>query len=61
MPLPIYLLTFLIPVTYFIEILRGVVLRGSDLFDLWPYVCGLSICCAVILITSVARFRKQLA
>jgi hypothetical protein len=31
MPLPIYLLTFTIPITYFIEILRGVILRGAQL------------------------------
>jgi ribosome-dependent ATPase len=60
MPLPIYLLTYLIPVTYFIEILRGIVLRGADFFDLLPWVVGLTICCAVILILSFTRFRKQL-
>jgi ribosome-dependent ATPase len=61
MPLPIYVLTFAIPVTYFIEILRGVVLRGSDLIDLAPHVAGLAICCVAILSLSVMRFRKQLA
>ena len=60
MPLPIYLLTYLIPVSYFIEILRGIVLRGADLADLLPWVGGLTICCAAILILSVSRFRKQL-
>jgi ABC transporter DrrB family efflux protein len=61
MPLPIYLFTFAIPVTYFIEILRGVILRGADLFDVWPSVAGLVISCAVILSLSVVRFRKQIA
>ena len=61
MPLPIYLLTFAIPVTYFIEILRGVVLRGADFFDLVPSVIGLSVCLAVILALSIARFRKTLS
>lgn len=61
MPAPIYLLSFAIPVTYFIEILRGVVLRGADFVDLIPQVLGLSACSAVILILSVRRFRKQLA
>jgi ribosome-dependent ATPase len=60
MPLPIYLVTFAIPVTYFIEILRGIVLRGAGFLDLVPMVEGLIICCAVVLTISVTRFRKQL-
>ena len=61
MPLPIYILTFSIPVTYFLEILRGIVLRGADFIDLLPHVIGLIICCLVILGLSLSRFRKQLA
>ncbi len=61
MPFPIYLLTFALPATYFLEMLRGVVLRGADLIDLLPQVGGLAACCAVILIASLLRFRKQLA
>jgi ABC-type multidrug transport system permease subunit len=53
-------ITFAIPVTYFIEILRGIVLRGADFLDLVKPVIGLSICCAVILLLSIFRFRKQL-
>ncbi len=60
MPQVIYFLTFAIPATYFIEILRGVVLRGSDFLDLIPSVAGLGICCVVILFLSIFRFRKQL-
>ena len=60
MPLPIYLVTFAIPVTYFLEILRGLILRGAGWLDLWPHIAGLSACCAVVLTLSVARFRKQL-
>ena len=61
MPLLIQLLTYLIPVTYFIEILRGIVLRGADFFDLAGWVIGLAVCCLVILMLSLARFRKQLS
>lgn len=61
MPYPIYLASFAIPATYFLEILRGIILRGADFYDLIPQVIGLSICCVVILALSLARFRKQLA
>lgn len=60
MPLPIYLLSFAIPVTYFLEVLRGIVLRGADLQDLLPQVAGLIACGVVIFGLSLARFRKQL-
>jgi ABC transporter DrrB family efflux protein len=61
MPLLIYLVTFAIPVTYFIEILRGVVLRGADFVDLIPSVVGLAVCGAVILGLSITRFRKTIS
>jgi ribosome-dependent ATPase len=60
MPFPIYVLTFTIPVTYFIEILRGIVLRGADFLDLVPSIIGLSICGSVVLAMSVLRFQKRL-
>ncbi len=60
MPGPIYIVSFAIPVTYFIEILRGVILRSADLADLWSHIFGLAICCVVILTLSVSRFQKQL-
>ncbi|NOX56030.1 MAG: ABC transporter ATP-binding protein/permease [Planctomycetes bacterium] len=60
MPLPIYLISCLLPVTYFLEILRGIVLRNADVLDLMSPTVSLAVCCAVILTLSVARFRKQL-
>ncbi len=60
MPTPIRAVTYLLPVTYFVEILRGVILRNADFIDLSPYVAGLAICCTVILTLSITRFRKQL-
>jgi len=60
MPSLIYALTFAIPVTYFLEILRGIVLRGADFQDLAPHAAGLAACFGVVFAISVARFRKQL-
>jgi ABC transporter DrrB family efflux protein len=61
MPFIIYAITFAIPVTYFIEILRGVVLRGADFIDLVPSVVGLAVCGTVILGLSITRFRKTIS
>jgi ABC transporter DrrB family efflux protein len=61
MPTPIYGLTFAIPATYFLEILRAIVLRGADMTDVLPSVIGLIVCTIAILTLSLTRFRKQLA
>ncbi|RMG38149.1 MAG: ATP-binding cassette domain-containing protein [Planctomycetota bacterium] len=60
MPAAVYLLTFGIPVTYFVEILRGIVLRGATAADLAPSVGGLAAMTVLILAISLSRFRKQL-
>ncbi len=60
MPLPVYLISFCIPVTYFLEILRGVILRGATAADLVPQIAGLAACFTLILTLATLRFRKQL-
>ena len=60
MPTPMYVLSFMIPATYFIEILRGIILRAATFADLLGPIVGMTVCCVVILSLSVARFRKQL-
>jgi ABC transporter DrrB family efflux protein len=61
MPTPIYWLTFVLPATYFIEILRGIILRGAPAQDLLVPIVGLSCCCVVVLAAAIARFQKRLA
>ena len=60
MPLIIYLFSHLLPVTYFIEILRGIIIRGAEVRALLPHVAGLLTCLVVVLTLSITRFRKQL-
>jgi len=60
MPFLIYLPSNLLPVTWYIQILRGVILRGADFHDLIRPTIALCLCGAVILSISLARFRKQL-
>lgn len=61
MPGPIWIFTFAIPVTYFLEILRGIILRGANFMDLLPDIAGLAICTVTLLTISVLRFRKRLS
>ncbi|MCL2647243.1 MAG: ABC transporter permease [Phycisphaerales bacterium] len=60
MPLPIYALSFVLPVTYFLEILRGIILRAADFQDLLPHIVGLTACCVLLLALAIRRFRKTL-
>jgi ribosome-dependent ATPase len=60
MPLPIYALTFLIPATYYIEILRGIIIRGADLATLWDEALVLAAMSVALVTLSVLRFRRTL-
>ena len=60
MPFIIYLISCVLPVTYFIEILRGIVLRGADFHLLLPHIFGLLICLVVVLGLSLTLFKKQI-
>jgi ABC-2 type transport system permease protein len=54
-------LSRLIPARYFIEVLRGVVLRGAPLTDLWEPIAWLVFYTVLIIGLAVARFRKTAA
>jgi len=60
MPQAVQWLTYLNPVRYFMEIVRGVFLQGAGLNTLWPQVTALAVFGVVILSLSVQRFHKQL-
>lgn len=61
MPLPIYIIGQLIPATYFIEILRGIILRGAGFQDLWMNGLVLGVMGIALLTISARRFQKTLA
>ena len=60
MPEPIRWISALNPQRYFIDILRGVFLKGSGPDVLWPNMVALFVLGGVILAGSVLRFRKTL-
>lgn len=60
MPLPVQYLTLLNPVRYFLEICRGVFLKGSGVDVLWPQLAALTVFGTAILWFSARRFHKRL-
>ncbi len=48
----------IIPARYFIEVLRGIILRGAGLAELWRPVAWLSFYTVLIIGLAVARFKK---
>jgi len=61
MPRVIQPLTYLIPLRYFVIILRGIFLKGVGLETLWPHALGLLVWGVVILTLAVLRSSKRLA
>jgi ABC-2 type transport system permease protein len=54
-------LTWLNPVRYYVEVLRGVLLKGASLGDLWRQVLLLAAFGAGVLTVAARRFRKTAA
>jgi len=55
-----YYAGYLLPVTYFLEIVRGIILKGAGLITLWPWVWPMVFFSVVVFILSVLLFRKQI-
>jgi ABC-2 type transport system permease protein len=49
-----------IPLTYYLRVVRGIVLKGIGLEYLWPQLLPLILFGAVVFTLSVLKFRKQL-
>jgi len=60
MPKAAQYLAAVIPLTYYLRIVRGILLKGVGLAELWPNLLPLIAFGAVIFTLSVLRFRKSL-
>ncbi|WP_250121691.1 ABC transporter permease [Chroococcidiopsis sp. CCMEE 29] len=61
MPTFVQWLTYLDPLRYFIEVCRGVLLKGVGLETLWPQVLVLLSFATVLMTLSIRQFRRQLS
>jgi ABC-2 type transport system permease protein len=60
MPVAIQYLTYLNPLRYFIEIVRGLFLKGVGIDVLWPQMLALAVFGTGVLTLAAVRFRKTL-
>ena len=54
-------LSYLMPLTYFAEIARAVMVRGAGLSAVWPQMALLAVLGTVVVTLATLRFRKDLA
>ncbi len=60
MPRPVQWLAEVLPLTHFLRLIRGVMLRGASLWELWPDVLALLVFITVMMSAAILRFRKRL-
>lgn len=49
-----------LPLTHFNRLMRGIVLRGADITDLWQELAALTVFLAVAMTLAIMRFNKRL-
>ena len=61
MPWIFYALGALFPTTYFIALMRAIILRGANLFEYWPHLAILILMSILLFVLCALRFRKKIA
>ncbi|HEX9750096.1 MAG TPA: ABC transporter permease [candidate division Zixibacteria bacterium] len=61
MPWIVQKLSNLLPLTYFLVVLRGIVLKGTGPVDLWPHIWPLLIFAPLTVTLGVLKFSKKLS
>ncbi|HMZ06228.1 MAG TPA: ABC transporter permease [Anaerolineales bacterium] len=60
MPWLAYYTGYLLPVTYFLEIVRGIMLKGVGFFTLWNSIWPMAVFSILVFFASVFMFHKRL-
>lgn len=61
MPVPVQVITFIVPARYFVALVKGIFLRGVGVSVLWPDILFLATFAVVVLSLAIRRTRKTLA
>ena len=61
LPLPLRVISQLLPATHFIKIARGIIIRGATFGDLWQPVFALLAISAILIAASARAFRKTVS
>ena len=60
MPWIFYAIGALLPTTYFIELMRAIILRGANFFEYWPNLLVLIVMSILLFGLCALRFRKKI-
>jgi ABC-2 type transport system permease protein len=60
MPAPARAIAEVLPLTHFVRMVRGIMLRGAELSELWPEVRALLLFFGAVMTLAVLRFHKRL-
>jgi ABC-2 type transport system permease protein len=60
MPIVVQYFTYLNPLRYFMEIARGIFLKGGGVSVLWPQMLALLVYGMIVMGLSATSFRKKL-
>ena len=61
MPWIFYAFGALFPTTYFIALMRAIILRGANFFEYWPNLAILIVMSALLFAFCASRFRTKIA
>ena len=61
MPAPLRVVSRLVPARYFITVLRGVLLKGNGIGELWDELLALLVFAIAMIVISTVRFQRKLA
>jgi ABC-2 type transport system permease protein len=61
LPLPLRMISYILPATHFIRISRGIIIRGATFFDIWQSVAALLAISTVLILVSARTFKKTVS